>query len=116
MPKRSKLATPQPRSGGAASPERATVSRAAVETRVFRSGNSDAVRIPKGFGLSDKTVKLRRLAGNRVLIEPKRKRRWPAGFLSSFGQATSDFEPDRLAPASPEEDARAARRFSGNGA
>jgi hypothetical protein len=51
------------------------------------------------------------LAGDRVLIEPKTKRRWPAEFLSSFGRVTPDFEPDRLPPASPEEEARAAERF-----
>ncbi|HEV7956296.1 MAG TPA: hypothetical protein VGP10_03960 [Marisediminicola sp.] len=50
------------------------------------------------------------MTGDRVLIEPKTKRRWPAGFLSSFGLVTPDFEPDRLPSASPEEEARAAGR------
>lgn len=85
--------------------------RAVAETRVFRSGNSDAVRIPRGFGLTGKAVRLYRVAGDRVVIEPKVRRRWPPGFLSSFGRLTADFEPGRLPPHTPEEDERAARRL-----
>lgn len=82
-----------------------------VETRVFRSGNSDAVRIPKGFGLSGKTVRVRRVAGDRILIEPTTKRRWPSGFLASFGRMTPDFAPEYLTPLSSDEEARDATRF-----
>lgn len=84
---------------------------AVVETRVFRSGNSDAVRLPRRFGLSGKLVRLYRGAGDRVIIEPKARRRWPPGFLTSFGRVTPDFEPGQLPPMSPEEEARAASRF-----
>ena len=89
---------------------------AVAETRVFRSGNSDAVRIPKRFGLTGRNVRLYRVAGDRVVIELKSRRRWPPGFLSSFGGLTEDFEPDRLPPHRPEEDARAAQRFLDDGA
>jgi len=82
-----------------------------VETTVFRSGNSDAVRLPARFGFRGQRVYLRRLPDGRVVIEPRRKRRWPVGFLESFGQATRDFEP----PPRPAPDARdesdAARAF-----
>lgn len=82
-----------------------------VETRVFRSGNSDAVRLPKRFGLGGKVVRLYRSGGDRVIIEPKTRRRWPAGFLASFGRVTPDFVPHRLPPLTPTDDARAASRF-----
>jgi virulence-associated protein VagC len=82
-----------------------------VETRVFRSGNSDAVRLPKRFGLAGRRVRLYLTSGDRVVIEPKTARRWPAGFLASFGRVTSDFEAGHLPPVSGAEDARAASRF-----
>jgi virulence-associated protein VagC len=72
-----------------------------VETTVFRSGNSDAVRLPKRFGLLGKRVHVRRLDSGRLLIEAKRKRTWPAGFLETFGRVTEDF----AAPARPAPDA-----------
>ncbi len=81
-----------------------------VETTVFRSGNSDAIRIPKRFGLAGKRVVLRR-AGDALLVEPKRKRRWAPGFLDSFGNVTSDFAPPPRPRASPEAERRAARLF-----
>ena len=64
-----------------------------VETRVFRSGNSDAVRIPAQFRMSGARVRVRQLGDGRLLIEPVRKRSWPAGFLESFAGAFADFEP-----------------------
>ena len=87
---------------------------AVVETTVFRSGNSDAVRLPRGFGFSGARVRLRRLDGGRVLIEPVRKRRWPAGFLESFGAVSDDFAAPERPPASPDAEARAARLFDGS--
>jgi virulence-associated protein VagC len=81
------------------------------ETTVFRSGNSNAVRLPKGFAAAGERVRLRQLPGGRTLIEPARIRRWPKGFLDSFGRVTKDFE----APPRPAADAaaeqRAAQRF-----
>ncbi len=71
----------------------------AVETTVFRSGNSDAVRLPKAFSLVGQRVRLRRLGDGRVVLEPTQKRRWPRGFLESFGRVSPDFEvPERPAP------------------
>lgn len=63
----------------------------AVETTVFRSGNSDAVRLPKHFAYAGKRVRLRRLPDGRVLIEPAHARRWAAGFLETFGRVSADF-------------------------
>lgn len=68
-----------------------------VETTIFRSGNSDAVRIPKAFGLLGKKVKLRR-EGSRVIMEPAEKRKWPPGFFESI-RVGDDFElPPRPGP------------------
>lgn len=56
-----------------------------VDTVVFRSGNSDAVRLPKRFGLVGKTVVVRRESEHRIVIELKAKRKWPPGFFEQFG-------------------------------
>lgn len=55
-----------------------------VETVVFRSGNSDAVRLPKRFGLVGKTVRVHRESPSRIVIELKAKRSWPTGFWDQF--------------------------------
>ena len=86
------------------------------ETTIFRSGNSNAARLPKGFAVAGERVRVRRLAGGRTLIEPTRRRGWPKGFLESFGggRVTSDFD----APARPrpdrEAEARARLLFQGD--
>ena len=56
----------------------------AIDTVVFRSGNSDAVRLPKRFGLVGKTVRIRREGDARIVIELKSKRSWPPGFFDQF--------------------------------
>lgn len=76
------------------------------ETKVFRSGNSDAVRLPRGFAVAGETVRLRRMPGGRTLIEPATPRAWPRGFLASFGRVTRDF----TAPPRPAADERSERR------
>lgn len=98
----------------------------AVTTRLFRSGNSSAIRLPKAFAESlqgalgpEGRVTLRRLAGGRLLIEPVRKRDWPAGFLASFGRSSPDFADavaaGRVGPPGPVEEARAVRAFGDEG-
>lgn len=85
---------------------------AQVETTVFRSGNSDAVRLPKHFAVAaGKRVRLRRLRDGRVVIEPARRRGWPRGFLESFGRVTGDFTAPSRPGASPKAEAGAAQRF-----
>lgn len=81
-----------------------------VETTVFRSGNSDAVRLPNSFGLLGKKVRVRR-DGGRVIVEPVVKRKWPAGFFESFSGADDDFAaPPRPGP-DPADDERLRRLF-----
>lgn len=55
-----------------------------IDTVVFRSGNSDAVRIPKRFGLLGKTVRIRRVGDSSIVLELKTKRSWPPGFFDQF--------------------------------
>ena len=90
----------------------------AVTTRLFRSGNSTAIRLPKPFAEAlgpDARVTLRRLTGGRLLIEPVRKRAWPPGFLAGFGRVSPDFADavaaGRVGPPSAGEEDRAASAF-----
>ncbi len=41
-----------------------------TEAKVFQSGNSQAIRLPKEFRISSKTVNLNRI-GNAIVITPK---------------------------------------------
>lgn len=86
--------------------------KAVMETRVFRSGNSYAVRLPKPMYLAGEgSVYVTKLAGGELLIAPKHKRRWPAGFLSSFGTLPDNFEAPRRPKRSVARDARDAALF-----
>lgn len=64
---------------------------APVETAVFRSGNSDAVRIPRRFDFPSGRVIVRKLASGALLIEPKHRRPWPPRFFESLPPLTRDF-------------------------
>jgi antitoxin VapB len=57
-------------------------------TRVFRSGNSQAVRIPKEFHLDDDEVEIFR-QGNALVLRPV-KRTW-ADLRESLARFTDDF-------------------------
>jgi antitoxin VapB len=56
--------------------------------RVFRCGNSQAVRIPKDFRLPEGEVEVTR-SGGALLLRPRRKS-W-APLLGSLGRFTTDF-------------------------
>lgn len=87
--------------------------KSVMETRVFKSGNSYAVRLPKGlYAGGEGAVYLKKLGDGRLLIVPKRKRRWPAGFFESFGTLPDDFEAPARPSASRAADARDAALFS----
>lgn len=86
--------------------------RAVMETRVFKSGNSYAVRLPKAlYTGGEDPVYVRKLDDGRLVITPKRKRRWPSGFFDAFRALPDDF----AAPARPRsrasDERRAASRF-----
>ena len=57
--------------------------------RVFRTGRSQAVRLPKEFRFDGDTVLIHR-EGNSVILEPLRE--WPAGYVESFAGVPDDFE------------------------
>ncbi len=56
--------------------------------KIFRSGNSQAVRIPKEFQLEGTEVEIRR-RGDTLILRPKRKS-W-APLLESLGKFSDDF-------------------------
>ena len=56
--------------------------------KVFKSGNSQAVRIPREFHLDDDEVEIRR-RGSTLVLEP-RKRSW-APLFESLDKFTDDF-------------------------
>ena len=57
--------------------------------RVFQSGNSQAVRLPKEFRFDSEAVSIRRV-GSAVILEPLDE--WPLGYVASFAGASSDLE------------------------
>jgi antitoxin VapB len=57
--------------------------------RVFRTGRSQAVRLPKEFRFDSDTVLIHR-EGSSVILEPVRD--WPAGYVDSFAGIPDDFE------------------------
>ena len=59
------------------------------KAKVFWSGRSQAVRLPKEFRFDTETVLVHR-EGQAVILEPADQ--WPDGYLASFTGAPSDFE------------------------
>jgi antitoxin VapB len=61
--------------------------------RVFTTGRSQAVRLPKEFRFDTETVMVHR-EGNAVILEPVRE--WPDDYVDSFSGVPDDFErPDQ---------------------
>jgi antitoxin VapB len=61
--------------------------------KLFRSGNSQAVRLPKEFRFPPGTreVEIRR-EGAALVLELQRRVEWPADFWSAFEGMPEDFE------------------------
>ena len=57
--------------------------------RVFRTGRSQAVRLPKEFRFEGDEVLIHQ-EGSSVILEPIRE--WPAGYVESFAGISDDFE------------------------
>ena len=72
----------------------------AETAKLFKSGGSQAVRLPKRYRFEDQEEVLIHKEGQRVILEPKRKR-WSDRFLALAGSA-SDFphpeEPPEVEP------------------
>ena len=60
-----------------------------AKARIFWSGRSQAVRLPKDYRLSGDTVVVRRV-GNTLVLEPSDD--WPEGYVESFSGVSPDFE------------------------
>ncbi len=58
-----------------------------TRARVFWTGRSQAVRLPKEFRFDTTTVRIRR-AGNSVILEPVDE--WPEGYVESFAGVPDD--------------------------
>ena len=67
--------------------------------RIFMSGNSQAVRIPKEyrFAAGMDEVSIRR-EGDQIILEPLEKQEWPEEFWAAFGEMPDDFERPRQIP------------------
>lgn len=59
--------------------------------KLFRTGGSQAVRLPKEFRFNTDEVWVRR-EGQAVILEPKSKRRWPRGFFKAIRIKDARFE------------------------
>ena len=66
--------------------------------KLFRNGRSQAVRLPKEFRFEGEEVSIRR-EGDRVVLEPLKRRTWPKGYWRSWGRVTLDLEAPRALPA-----------------
>ncbi|HTQ80277.1 MAG TPA: type II toxin-antitoxin system VapB family antitoxin, partial [Thermoanaerobaculia bacterium] len=61
--------------------------------KVFWSGNSQAIRLPKEFRFRDGTVEVSiRREGERLILEPIPCEPWPAEFWQAFEGVPADFE------------------------
>jgi antitoxin VapB len=60
----------------------------ARRAKVFWTGRSQAVRLPKEFRFDTDTVLVRR-EGGAVVLEPADE--WPEGYVASFAGAPEDF-------------------------
>lgn len=76
-----------------------------VRAKLFWNGRSQAVRLPKEFRFEGDEVEIRR-EGTMVILEPAKRREWPAGFfegLRAHAHLFADFEvPSPLPPGGTE--------------
>ena len=60
--------------------------------KLFRNGLSQAVRLPREFRFEGNAVSIRR-DGERVILEPVKRRQWPKGYWRRWGKASRALEP-----------------------
>lgn len=70
---------------------------AVKRAKIFKTGRSQAVRLPKEFRFDGDTVLIRH-EGSAVILEPDG---WPDGYVDSFAGIPDDFE--RAPQGAPEE-------------
>ena len=75
-----------------------------ARAKVFWSGPSQAVRLPKAFRFTTDEVTVRKV-GDALILEPAPKQAWPAGYAASFANMPDDFKRPEPLPASEHRDA-----------
>jgi antitoxin VapB len=66
-----------------------------ARAKLFRNGRSQAVRLPKEFRFPGEEVTLR-WDGDAVIMEPVRKRAWPAGYWARLGRGRDDSRVEKM--------------------
>jgi antitoxin VapB len=74
------------------------------KAKVFWTGRSQAVRLPRDYRFEVDEVSIRH-EGRAVVLEPLEARPWPAGYFASFGPLGGDFEVPEPLPGTPHRDA-----------
>lgn len=59
--------------------------------KIFMTGRSQAVRLPKKYRFEGQEVSVRR-EGDAVILEPIKPREWPAGFFHEIRIEDAGFE------------------------
>jgi antitoxin VapB len=70
-----------------------------IRAKVFWSGPSQAVRLPKAFRFTTDEVTIRKV-GDALVLEPALRRGWPVGYAASFADLPEDFERPEPLPGS----------------
>ncbi len=63
--------------------------------KIFQNGRSQAVRLPKAFRFKEDEVKISK-KGDRVILEPLERSRWPEGFWDVFPEDPDFKTPEAL--------------------
>lgn len=66
-----------------------------MKTKIFRSGNSLAVRLPKALELTCGPVSIHR-DGSKIIIEQMTANGWPDGFFESVRISRKDFGHEKI--------------------
>lgn len=72
----------------------------AQRAKLFKTGGSQAVRLPRGYRFEEQDEVLISREGERVVLEPVR-RRWSQEFLDLAGSAPDFPYPEEPPPAEP---------------
>lgn len=76
-----------------------------ARAKVFWSGSSQAIRLPKAFRLEAEEVTVRKV-GTALILEPLFKRSWPVGYTERLENLPEDFvRPEPLPGSAPRESA-----------
>jgi antitoxin VapB len=83
-------------------PEKAGPPHAVAEAKVFMTGRSQAVRLPKEYRVTGSSVYVKRL-GNSIILIPKTADRW-AGLFAALDEFPRDFVLERRQHQAPRVD------------